>query len=47
VVTGGVISSTLLTLLVLSVLYDLVETFLAGHAAARERGTRWGQKPSF
>jgi cobalt-zinc-cadmium resistance protein CzcA len=34
VVIGGVISSTLLTLLVLPVLYDLVETFLTGQGAS-------------
>jgi cobalt-zinc-cadmium resistance protein CzcA len=35
VVIGGVISSTLLTLLVLPVLYDLVGTFLSGQGHAR------------
>jgi cobalt-zinc-cadmium resistance protein CzcA len=35
VVIGGVISSTLLTLLVLPVLYDLVGTFLSGEGSAR------------
>src|SRR5262249_4387432 len=35
VVIGGVISSTVLTLLVLPVLYDLVGTFLSGQGSAR------------
>jgi len=35
VVIGGVLSSTLLTLLVLPVLYDLVETFLSGHGPSQ------------
>jgi Cu/Ag efflux pump CusA len=35
VVIGGVMSSTLLTLLVLPVLYDLVGTFLSGDVAGR------------
>jgi heavy metal efflux system protein len=42
VVIGGVLSSTLLTLLVLPVLYDLVGTFLSGQGPAQTWRTRLG-----